>query len=673
VTSSYHHIFEPEPSSGATLAGSQFRWSTLSRPQDLLKLEPAWRLLGADAGGPIEQFDWVYACATLGSDYVEDLQLLALTRGEELAAVLALDYKRVNGVRRRVMLGVDMLHEPADVLACDSTALAKIATVLAADPRPLSFARLPAESPAVGVLRAALARRALVLVRPRSAYPYIALDDSWLEPEQQLNARRRSDLRRAGRRARKLGSVAVEIVTPAPAELDPLLDEVFDVEARSWKAEAGTAMACGSIEGVFCRKYAQAACRQGILRLAFLRIDGRAVAAQLAMVHGGGFWLLKVGFDREFAACSPGTLLLRESIAYAAQAGLETFEFLGSAEPWVEMWTSRQRASVALRAYPYNLHGAAAISADLAVGAAKRGKQGLASLAQRLRSLATDGVKQLVSRISRNYIAGDTLADAERTRQKLAGQGLAATIGYWNAEQQQPREVADQYLAGLDLLSRDECGTYLSIKLPTLGFSRQLLDTVAARACKIGRRIHFDALGPEAVDQTRRQIESTVASCPGVDIGYTLPARWKRSLDDAAWVADQNLWVRVVKGEWPDPADPDRDMRAGYLQLIDKLAGRARHVSVATHDPRLAAEAVAKLRAAGTPCNLELLYGLPMRASIAQARKLGLDIRVYIPYGAAYRPYALSQVRRKPWILGWLVRDLVVSLRAERAPSPQRD
>ena len=558
-----------------------------------MEFEGAWRMLGTTAGGPIEQFDWVYSCATLGDEFVESLQVLTVTRGDKLVAAVAMDVKRVNGIRRRVMLGVDLLHEPADVLACDATALEKIAALLAADPRPVSFARLPADSPAVRALRDALAKRALVLVRPRSAYPYIALDETWLEPEQNLNARRRSDLRRAHRRARQRGAVAVEILTPAPAGLDALLDEVFAVEARSWKAEAGTAMACGSIEGIFCRKYAQAACRQGILRVAFLRIDGRAVAAQLAMVHGGGFWLLKIGFDREFANCSPGTLLLRESIAYAAAAGLASYEFLGRAEPWIDMWTRHERASVALRAYPYNLHGAAAISADLAVEAASRGKRGLTRLAERLRALAKNSVGWLVSRVSRNYIAGDTLADAERIREQLARQGLSATIGYWNAEQQPPRAVAEQYLAGLDMLSRDERGTYLSIKLPTLGFAPRLLDAVAARARKTGRRIHFDALGPEVVDQTRQQIERTLAAFPGVDIGYTLPARWRRSLDDAAWVAEHKLWVRVVKGEWPDPADPHRDMRAGYLELIDKLAGRARHVSVATHDPRLAAEAVA--------------------------------------------------------------------------------
>ena len=116
--------------------------------------------------------------------------------------------------------------------------------------------------------------------------------------------------------------------------------------------------------------------------------------------------------------------------------------------------------------------------------------------------------------------------------------------------------------------------------------------------------------------------------------------------------------MRVDKGEWADPADPERDMREGFLEVIDRLCGRAVHVAVATHDAPLAHEAVERLRAAGTPCGLELLYGLPMRASLRQAIALGLDVRVYVPYGHAYTPYALGQLRRRPRTALWIARDL---------------
>jgi proline dehydrogenase len=275
----------------------------------------------------------------------------------------------------------------------------------------------------------------------------------------------------------------------------------------------------------------------------------------------------------------------------------------------------------------------------------------------------------LAKRAARNYIAGDTLADAQRVRASLAVRELQATIGFWDADHDTAREVADQYLAGLEALAVDDQTTYLSMKLPALDFSAELLDEVAERARAKKRRIHLDALAPETVDRTRAAVDALLARMLDVDIGCTLPGRWRRSPNDAHWASDQGLCVRVVKGEWPDPREPQRNPRAGFLEVIDALAGRARRVGVATHDVALGRAAIRRLQAAGTPCSLELLYGLPMRVSIRDARELGIDVRVYVPYGEAYMPYALSQIRRRPRTLLWLLNDLVAgSLRRRATP-----
>jgi proline dehydrogenase len=162
-------------------------------------------------------------------------------------------------------------------------------------------------------------------------------------------------------------------------------------------------------------------------------------------------------------------------------------------------------------------------------------------------------------------------------------------------------------------------------------------------------------------------VDALLARIPDVDIGCTLPGRWRRSPNDAHWASDHGLCVRVVKGEWPDPREPQRNPRAGFLEVIDALAGRARRVGVATHDVALARAAIRRLQAAGTPCGLELLYGLPMRESIRHARELGIDVRVYVPYGEAYMPYALSQIRRRPRMLLWLLNDLAAGALKWRA------
>ena len=116
---------------------------------------------------------------------------------------------------------------------------------------------------------------------------------------------------------------------------------------------------------------------------------------------------------------------------------------------------------------------------------------------------------------------------------------------------------------------------------------------------------------------------------------------------------------RVVKGQWADPAEPGIDPRAGFLAVIDRLAGRARAVGVATHDPPLAEEALRRLARAGTPYELELLQGLPMNGVLRVARKLGAPVRIYVPFGLAWVPYALEQIHKRPYLVSWVIRDAI--------------
>ena len=57
--------------------------------------------------------------------------------------------------------------------------------------------------------------------------------------------------------------MTTEIHTPDLCELPELLDTAFEIEAKSWKGEAGTALAHDVHRAVFYRQYAEAACVEG--------------------------------------------------------------------------------------------------------------------------------------------------------------------------------------------------------------------------------------------------------------------------------------------------------------------------------------------------------------------------------------------------------------------------
>jgi len=252
----------------------------------------------------------------------------------------------------------------------------------------------------------------------------------------------------------------------------------------------------------------------------------------------------------------------------------------------------------------------------------------------------------------KRYVAGPKLEDAMRVSRRLAGSGFASTICYWNVEGEAPRKVADAYETALAAITKEKFDCYLSIKFPPLKFDESLVSEVVEHARPHDVLVHFDSLEMEATDQTFGAIEEMSRSY--ARLSCTLPGRWVRSLKDAQRAVDLRLYVRVVKGQWNDPAYTKADLGEGFLEVIDKLAGRARHVAVATHDPVVGRAAIERLRKAGTPCTLELLYGLPVRPALDMARQLRVPVRVYVPYGQGWLPYSLTQARKNPRIL-WLV------------------
>jgi proline dehydrogenase len=218
---------------------------------------------------------------------------------------------------------------------------------------------------------------------------------------------------------------------------------------------------------------------------------------------------------------------------------------------------------------------------------------------------------------------------------RVTERGARTTLGYLNADHDPPRVVADACLEAPP-------GSRVAIKLPGLGSDPGLLDGVLAAAADRGLAVHFDSLRPTDVDPILALLASRGGHRSGGEpLGCTLPGRWTRSDSDAEVALELGLRVRLVKGQFPAPHDASRDPSRGVRDLVDRLAGRVSQVSIASHDPPLVVWSAERLRDADTPCELELLYGLPTKRVLSVATGSGLGVRVYVPFGTAYLPYGL--------------------------------
>jgi CelD/BcsL family acetyltransferase involved in cellulose biosynthesis len=342
-------------------------------------LAHAWNSIGTTMKSPMQHFIWSHVCAeTLRSASKPQFVMVG---SEEQPKALAPLVKRKRIFSRLEMIGVQELYEPMDFLYSDHAALDVLARNLVTQRIPILLRRVPADSPAISAIQSAFRRRGVVHILPVHSCPYIELNSGWMEPERCFNSGRRSDFRRAQRHASQFGEVSYEILSPRPEQVGPLLEEAYQIEMASWKGIQGTALAVDPVRRAFYTQYALAASERGILRLAFLRINGEAAGMQIAIECDDRFWLLKIGHDDKFAKCSPGTLLMLHTVKYAAGRGLKSYEFLGIAEPWTRAWTESLRRCVALRAYPLSIGGIAVMtsvtSTDLIVSILRRIKRNL--------------------------------------------------------------------------------------------------------------------------------------------------------------------------------------------------------------------------------------------------------------------------------------------------------
>jgi len=336
----------------------------LTTTRELESAQVAWKRLDAYSPSPLQDSLW-FQEAILAFETEGPPSVRVLEGNDGFVAVAPFVEKVIRGVARRCLAGAGELHEPVDFVAKDAISLSSLLQAISREGFPILLERVPSGSESIRAIESAFRRRAIIIKRPQAACPFIELDDSWRVPESHLNAGRRSDFRRAGRKAERLGSVAIDIHRPGVEDVSPLLDQAFEVEAKSWKGEAGTALIHDSRRARFFREYTHRAAEEGILRICFLTIDGQPAAMQVAIEDKQGFWLLKVGYDQQFRSCSPGLLLMRETIRYSAEKGLRTYEFLGVAEDWTAVWTKSERPTLSLWIYPFSCRGLAAFTADV--------------------------------------------------------------------------------------------------------------------------------------------------------------------------------------------------------------------------------------------------------------------------------------------------------------------
>jgi CelD/BcsL family acetyltransferase involved in cellulose biosynthesis len=215
----------------------------------------------------------------------------------------------------------------------------------------LEFRRLPASSPTNEVANRGLPGCRVLRVLDEYG-SYLTVDGNYTEYLSGLSKKMRENLRRSNRKLGKEGDVSVEIVSGKECTGE-MLEEFLVLEASGYKGgDDGLAMLSSERKTAFARDLAARFVSNNWLEWHFLRLKGKPVAAQFALIFGHTMVTHKMAHDESLAKMAPGNILREITIERAfALPHITTINSLTDL-PWHRTWRMERRPHYNVTFFP---------------------------------------------------------------------------------------------------------------------------------------------------------------------------------------------------------------------------------------------------------------------------------------------------------------------------------
>jgi CelD/BcsL family acetyltransferase involved in cellulose biosynthesis len=332
----------------------------ITTAQQLAELAPVWDRLVARAGAvhPFVTHTWIrtwWEC--FGAE--GELRILVVRDDREPIAIAPLMRRkeRIYGARHECLRFTANDHTPrCDFIVADKPveaygAISRFLLSESDDWDVVQLCDVPADSDTLRELANHAAQNGFLSGARRTANsPLLPTTLSWNDYLETLPPKRRWFLRNRMKRLSKLGRVSLETVAGGEG-LQRALQDGLGLEAAAWKGKAGTAIQCDATLRRFYTLLAERAAEQGWLRLQFLKLDDKRIAFAYCLTYAKRMYLLKPGFDPEYAAFSPGNLLFFLALEECHSSDLVAYDFLGYDDHWKRQWADQSIAHDTLFLY----------------------------------------------------------------------------------------------------------------------------------------------------------------------------------------------------------------------------------------------------------------------------------------------------------------------------------
>jgi CelD/BcsL family acetyltransferase involved in cellulose biosynthesis len=176
--------------------------------------------------------------------------------------------------------------------------------------------------------------------------PYVPLERDWETfLRKRLRGKDRHELRRKLRRIEKALSPTFHLLKE-----EREWERVFQIFCRLHRmSDPQKAEFLNEKRASFLSEVGRKLFREGMVRLAWIQIDGTPLASTLSFVYGGVWGLYNSGYHPSYKAFSPGIAVVAFTLQQAIREGLREYDFLRGGEAYKYRLGARDRDLYRLR------------------------------------------------------------------------------------------------------------------------------------------------------------------------------------------------------------------------------------------------------------------------------------------------------------------------------------
>lgn len=285
--------------------------------------------------------------------------------------------------------------------------------------------------------------------------------------------------------------------------------------------------------------------------------------------------------------------------------------------------------------------------------------------------------KKLVWMFSKEYIAGETLAEAIANAKKLNNEGIMTTLdvlGEFITTLDEAEENKQEYLEVIKEAEKAKINGNYSLKPTFFGLlidrevAFQHIREVVAKAASYDNFVRIDMEDSPCTDMEIEMYRKLKEEFPA-NVGLVVQSYLKRTRADIEGLKDIHteknpVNLRVCKGIYVEPADiafkKYEEVNQHFLDDIEYMFQEGMYPGIATHDKPVvegALRLIEKHKVSKEKHEFQMLYGVTpaLRKSIMDK---GHRMRVYVPFGKQWFGYSTRRLKENPKMAGVIIKAL---------------